>query len=92
MLSWRVELYARTNESKKKGKDQESIQSSTTPGPRYQWESANFTIRHHKQKLRRHVGLPVRLLVIPKSSKHIEERLIKPFWHFIAHEVIRISP
>ena len=25
-------------ESKKEGKDQESIQSSTTPDPRYQWE------------------------------------------------------
>ena len=25
-------------ESKKKGKDQESIQSSTTPDPGYQWE------------------------------------------------------
>ena len=28
--------------SKKKGKDQESIQSSTTPDPGYQWESDNF--------------------------------------------------
>ena len=34
--------------SKKEGKDQESIQSSTTPDPRYQWESDNVTIRHHK--------------------------------------------
>ena len=34
--------------SKKEGKDQESIQSSTTPVPGYQWESDNFTIRHHK--------------------------------------------
>ena len=33
---------------KKEGKDQESIQSSTTPDPGYQWESDNFTIRHHK--------------------------------------------
>ena len=38
--------------SKKKGKDQESIQSSTTPDPGYQWESDNLTIRHHKQKPR----------------------------------------
>ena len=29
-------------------KDQESIQSSSTPDPGYQWESGNFTIRHHK--------------------------------------------
>ena len=35
--------------SKKEGKDQESIQSSTTPCPGYQWESDNFTIRHHKR-------------------------------------------
>ena len=32
-----------------KGKDQESIQSSTTPDPGYQWESDNVTIRHHKE-------------------------------------------
>ena len=31
-------------ESKKEGKDQESIQSSTTPDPGYQWESDNVTI------------------------------------------------
>ena len=35
-------------QSKKKCKDQESIQSSTTPDPGYQWESDNFTIRHNK--------------------------------------------
>ena len=38
--------------SKKEGKDQESIQSSTTPDPGYQWESDNFTIKHHKRKPR----------------------------------------
>ena len=38
--------------SKKGGKDQESIQSSTTPDPGYQWESDNFTIRHHKRESR----------------------------------------
>ena len=32
-------------QSKKEGKEQESIQSSTTPDPGYQWESDNFTIR-----------------------------------------------
>ena len=40
--------------SKKEGKDQESIQSITTPDPGYQWESDNFTIRHHKRELRGH--------------------------------------
>ena len=39
-------------QSKKKGNDQESIQSSNTPDPGYQWESDNFTIRHHKRGLR----------------------------------------
>ena len=34
--------------STKEGKDQESIQSSTTPDPGYHWESDNFTIRHKK--------------------------------------------
>ena len=32
--------------SKKEGKGQESIQSSTTSDPGYQGESDNFTIRH----------------------------------------------
>ena len=32
-------------QNKKEGKDQESIQSSTTPDLGYQWESDNFTIR-----------------------------------------------
>ena len=35
---------------KKGGKDQESIQLSITPGPGYQWESDNLTIRHHKRE------------------------------------------
>ena len=38
--------------SKKEGKDQESIQSSTTPDPGYQLESDNVTIRHHKREPR----------------------------------------
>ena len=38
------------SESKKKNKDQKSIQSSTTPDPGYQWESDNFTTRHHKRE------------------------------------------
>ena len=32
------------NQSKKEGKDQESIQSSTTSDLGYQWESENVTI------------------------------------------------
>ena len=35
-------------QSKKDDKDQESIQSCTTPDLGYQWESDNFTIGHHK--------------------------------------------
>ena len=38
-------------QSKKGGKDQESIQSSTTPDPGYQWESNKLTIRHHRREL-----------------------------------------
>ena len=38
--------------SYKESKYQESIQSSTTPDPGYQWESDNFTIRHHKREPR----------------------------------------
>ena len=37
-------------QSKKEGKDQESIQSSTTSDPGYQRESDNFTIKHHKRE------------------------------------------
>ena len=37
---------------KKEDKDQESIQSSTTPEPGCQWESNNFTIRQHKREPR----------------------------------------
>ena len=33
---------------KKEGNDQESTQSSSTTDSGYQWESDNFTIRHHK--------------------------------------------
>ena len=38
------------DQSKKEGKGQESIQSSTTPDPGYQWESDKVTIRHHEQE------------------------------------------
>ena len=39
-------------QSKKDGKDQESIQPSTTPDPGYKWESNKLTARHHKRELR----------------------------------------
>ena len=45
-------LFPAITQSKKEGKDQESIQSSTTPDPGYQWESNNVKIRHHKQEPR----------------------------------------
>ena len=47
-----IRLYTLSYKSKKDGKDQESIQSSTTPDPGYQWESDNVTIRHHKREPR----------------------------------------
>ena len=37
---------------KKDGKVQESIQSSTTPDPGYQWESDKLLVRHHKRQPR----------------------------------------
>ena len=40
------------HESKKEGKDQDSIHSSTTTDQGYQWESDNVTIRHHKREPR----------------------------------------
>ena len=45
-------MYADTCKSKKEGKDQESIQSSTAPDTVYQWESNKLTIRHHKREPR----------------------------------------
>ena len=40
------------HKSKKEDKDQKSIQSSTTLDQGYQWESDNFTTRHHKREPR----------------------------------------
>ena len=39
-------------QSRKDGKDQESIQSRTTPDPGYQWESNELLVRHHKREPR----------------------------------------
>ena len=46
-------------QSKKDGKDQESIQSSTTPDPGYQWESNKLTVRHHRRELRSQDNLQI---------------------------------
>ena len=46
-------------QSKKNRKDQESIQSSTTPDPGYQWESNKLTVRHHKRELRSQDNLQI---------------------------------
>ena len=46
-------------QSKKDGKDQESIQSSTTPDPGYQWESNTLTVRHHRRGLRSQDNLQI---------------------------------
>ena len=53
-VSWCVNLTfsSDVDQSKKEGKDQESIQSSTAPDPGYQWESDNFKIGHHKRESR----------------------------------------
>ena len=42
----------RHKQSKKVGKDQESMQSSTTRDPGYQWEIDKLTVRHHKREPR----------------------------------------
>ena len=39
-------------QSKKDGKDQESIQSSTTPEPGYQWESNKLLVKNRKREPR----------------------------------------
>ena len=36
--------------SKQGCKDQDSIQSSITPDPGYQWDSDKFTVGHHKRE------------------------------------------
>ena len=40
-------------QSKQGCKDQESIQSSTTPDPGYQWESDKLTAGDHKAQINR---------------------------------------
>ena len=50
-VMWRIKLFP-FKKSKKEGKDQESIESSTIPDPGYQWESDTVTISHYKQEPR----------------------------------------
>ena len=53
MVNWLGNSYLDSVATKKvRCKDQESIQSSTTPDPRYQWESDKLTVIHHKRELR----------------------------------------
>ena len=66
-------IYIYKYTSKKEGKDQESIQSSTTPDPGYQWESDNFTIRHHKREPR---GQPFKIKTTSYSSRYIVRNAI----------------
>ena len=49
---WSNVVEGRSTQSKKEGKDQELIQSSTTPDPGYQWENDNVTIGHYKREPR----------------------------------------
>ena len=51
--------------NKKKSKNQEPIQSSTSPDSGYQWESNKLTIRHHKREPR---GQPFRVLAVRKTE------------------------
>ena len=43
-------ISTRLYKSTKEGKNQESIQSSTTPDQGYQWESNKLTKGHHKRE------------------------------------------
>ena len=52
-------------QSKKDGKDKESIQLSITPDPGYQRESNKLTVRHHRRELRSQDNLQYITLVHP---------------------------
>ena len=59
---------------KKEDKDQESIQSSTTPDPGYQLESDNVTIRHHKREPR---GKPFQQVTTGHQQTDAHESITK---------------
>ena len=64
-------------QSKKDGKDQESIQSSTTPDPGYQWESNKLTVRHHKRELRGQDNLQI---YYSSASATVLSNDTEPWW------------
>ena len=69
-------------QSKKDGKDQESIQSSTTPDPEYQWESNKLTVRHHRRELRSQDNLQIYYSSASATvlSKGTEQRCKNASW------------
>ena len=64
-------------QSKKDGKDQESIQSSTTPDPGYQWESSKLTVRHHRRELRSQDNLQI---YYSSASATVHSKGTEPRW------------
>ena len=65
-------------QSKKEGKDQESIQSSTTPDPGYQWESNKLLVRrHHKQEPRGQDNLQI---YYSSASATVLSKGTEPMW------------
>ena len=66
--------FAMDRSLKKEGKDQESIQSSTTPDQGYQWENDNVTIRHHKREPR---GQPLPAGDHKASTNSVHESITK---------------
>ena len=69
-------------QSKENGKDQESIQSSTTPDPGYQWESNKLLVRHHKREPRGQDNLQIYYSSASATvlSKGTEPRLKNTSW------------
>ena len=73
-------------ENKKEGKYQESIKSSTTPGPAYKWESDKLTIRHHRQEPGR-THIPNDTYQVPRPS---EEKIYKKFLPYMGMVAILV--
>ena len=67
-------------QSKKKGKDHLSIQSSTTPDQGYQWESNNFTIRHHKREVSPFPAGDHKASINRRARKHNKHKTEKHKW------------
>ena len=62
---------------KKDGKDQESIQSSTTPDPGYQLESDKLLVRHHKRQPRGQDNLQIHF---SSASATVLSKGTEPRW------------